>query len=63
MKFKDIKDLTKDELFKKERELKDELFQAEMKNALGQLSSPISIRKTRRDIARVKTALTSKQAQ
>ncbi len=62
MKYQEVKDLTVDELRKKERELRGELFQATMKNALGQLGSPISIRATRRNIAKLKTAQSQKLA-
>lgn len=62
MKFKEINDLTVDELNKKERELREKLFQAKMKNSLGQLGSPIEIRALRRDRARIKTALSQKLA-
>lgn len=62
MKFKEISDLTVDELNKKERELKEKMFQAKMKNSLGQLASPIEIRALRRDMARLKTALSQKLA-
>jgi large subunit ribosomal protein L29 len=59
MNFEDIKNLGPVELNKKLRETKGKLFEARMKNAMGQLSSPISIREMRRDVARLKTALTS----
>ena len=62
MKYNDVKDLTVDELRKKERELRTELFNGKMKNSLGQLASPISIRAARRNIARLKTAQSQKLA-
>jgi large subunit ribosomal protein L29 len=61
MNFKDIKDLSKKELIKKGSSLKEDLFQAKMKNSLGQLGNPMEIRKIRRDLARVRTAMTSAQ--
>ncbi len=60
MKFTDIKDLTVDELRKRESGLRNELTLARMKGKMGQLASPIEIRNKRRDIARIKTALASK---
>ena len=60
MKFKEIKDMTVEELKKKEREFREELFQSRMKNSLGQLGSPIAIRDARRNVAKVKTALEQK---
>lgn len=63
MKFKEIRGFSVDELNKKMKELRKELFEARMKNELGQLGNPIDIRKARRKIARVQTALTQKLAE
>lgn len=63
MKFADIKELTSTELRKRVIQLRDELFQARMKHSLGQLGSPLEIRKKRRDLARLKTALEMKLGQ
>jgi large subunit ribosomal protein L29 len=60
MNFEDIKNLTTVELYKKVRETKVKMFEAKMKNAMGQMSNPLSIRFMRRDIAKLKTALTMK---
>ena len=59
MNFEDVKDLTDVELRKKVRETKEKMFEAKMKNAMGQMTNPISIRGMRRDIAKLKTAMTS----
>ena len=59
MNFEDIKNLSTVELNKKLRETKENLFEARMKNAMGQMTNPISIRHMRRDIAKLKTALTA----
>jgi len=53
MKFADVKGLSTEEARKKKKELKAELFQARMKNAMGQMTNPISIRQMRRDVARL----------
>ena len=58
MNYEDIKNLTAVELVKKMREIKGKLFEAKMKNAMGQMTNPISIRQMRRDVARIKTAMT-----
>lgn len=63
MKFADIKDLTVDELKKRDRQLREELFETTMKHSLGQLSDTLIIRRMRKDIARIQTALTQKLAQ
>ena len=60
MKFSEIKDLTVEELRKQQLALREELFELRMKHSLGQLNSPVQIRHKRRDIARVKTALSMK---
>lgn len=59
MKFEDIKNLTPVELQKKIREIKGKMFEARMKNAMGQMTNPISIREMRRDIAKLQTAMTA----
>jgi large subunit ribosomal protein L29 len=58
-KYDDVKNLNKVELHKKMRETKQKMFEAKMKNAMGQLTNPISIREMRRDVARLRTALTA----
>jgi large subunit ribosomal protein L29 len=60
MKFAEIKDMTVDELRKKEKAMRTELFDTSMKHTLGQVTNPLQIRGLRRDIARVKTALSAK---
>lgn len=57
MKYQDISGLKKEELAKKAKELKADLFQLRMKNSLGQLGNPLEIRYLRKDIARIATAL------
>lgn len=63
MKFAEIKDMTTDELRKRDRLLKEELFEMTMKHSLGQLASPIEIKGKRRARAQVMTALTMKLGQ
>lgn len=58
--FGEIKDLTVEELRKRLGNNRTELFEMEMKHALGQIGSPVTIRAKRRDIARIKTALGQK---
>lgn len=59
MKYADIAGLSSKELVKKTKELRKQVFEANMKNALGQLTNPMTIRAMRRDIARMQTALTA----
>ena len=60
MKYTEIKDLTVDELVKRKSKTTEELFISKMKHSLGQLSNPIEIRDTRKNLARINTALGSK---
>lgn len=60
MKFADIKNLSAVDINKKIRESKEKLFEAKMKNSMGQLTNPLTIRAMRREIATLKTALTAK---
>jgi len=62
MKYAEIKDLSVVELKKKRAGLSEELFQARIKNTIGQLSNPIEIRNLRRDIAKINTAIVKKVA-
>ena len=59
MNFEDVKNLSTVELHKKMRDTKEKLFEAKMKNAMGQLTNPMQIRTMRRDIAKLRTALTN----
>ena len=63
MKFTDIKDLTVEELRKRRKMVREELFEATMKHSLGQMGNPIEIRMKRKDLARIMTALNMKLAQ
>lgn len=62
MKFAEIRDLSVTELHKKRALLSQELFEARMKNTVGQLSNPLVIKKLRRNIARLNTAIVVKSA-
>ena len=62
MKYTDVKDLSATELKKKKASLTQDIFEARMKNQLGQLGNPLEIRKLRKDLARVNTALVQKIA-
>jgi large subunit ribosomal protein L29 len=60
MQYEDISGLSHKELVKKSKELRSQMFELRMKNSLGQLTNPMSIRDARRDVARLKTAMTAK---
>ncbi|MCX7816585.1 MAG: 50S ribosomal protein L29 [Syntrophales bacterium] len=57
MKADELRELANDELQRKERELREELFRLRLRKHTGQLTSPALIGKIRRDIARIKTVL------
>ncbi len=60
MKASELKALTDDELKQKEADLRKELFNLRFRLATGEVENPMRIRATRKDIARVLTALTEK---
>jgi large subunit ribosomal protein L29 len=61
MKYEDVSGLSEKDLVKKTKELHLQIFETRMKNALGQVANPMTIRVMRRDIARIQTALRVKQ--
>jgi large subunit ribosomal protein L29 len=60
MKTKEIRDLTRDELNTRRRDLKQEIFHLRLQQQTGQLEKPSLIRSLRREIGRVETILTEK---
>jgi large subunit ribosomal protein L29 len=57
MKSQEARDMSDSELQTRERELVDELFHLRLRRATSQLSNPMKVRQTKRDLARVKTVL------
>lgn len=54
---KELRNMAVDELAEKEKQLVQELFNLRFQFGTGRLENPMQIRKTKRDIARVKTIL------
>jgi len=54
---KELRQLTAQELIEKEKQLVQELFNLRFQLGTGRLENPMQIRKTKREIARVKTVL------
>lgn len=54
---KELRQLTAPELVDKEKQLVQELFNLRFQLGTGRLENPMQIRKTKREIARVKTVL------
>ena len=61
MKAKEIVNLSDEELDKKLKELKSELFKLRFRHASGQLDNPLSINLVKKDIARVNTVIRARQ--
>lgn len=61
MKSKQVLEMTDKELQIKLNELKSELFFLRFKNATNQLTNPMVIVETRRDIARIKTVIRQRE--
>jgi large subunit ribosomal protein L29 len=59
-KAKDLRDRKVEDLKEMEKTLEGELFQARFKNFTNRLDDTSSIKKSRRDLARVKTVLVEK---
>ncbi|HDH88055.1 MAG: 50S ribosomal protein L29 [Deltaproteobacteria bacterium] len=60
MKAGELRELSAQELIQREKELAMELFNLRFQMATGQLSNHAAIRKTKKDIARIKTVLNEK---
>ena len=61
MKSKQVFDMSDKELQTKLNELKSELFFLRFKNATNQLTNPMVLVETRRDIARIKTVIRQRE--
>ena len=59
-KAKDLRVLNEGELFEKERQLREELFNLRFQQATGQLENVMRIPQVKRDMARVKTIFREK---
>jgi large subunit ribosomal protein L29 len=61
MKPQELRDMTADELKEKQRELTEALFNLRFQHATGQLDNTAQLKRTRGNIARVKTILLEKE--
>jgi large subunit ribosomal protein L29 len=61
VKAKELRDQTSEELTLKERELRQEVFNLKLQKAAGQLANTAGIVKAKKDLARVKTILRSRE--
>ena len=63
MKFKEIQEMSTDELLTKKRDLRQESLHLRLQQQSGQLEQPSRLRLLRRDVARVETVLTERNRQ
>jgi len=63
MKMSEIKDLSKQELAAKSRDLRQEIFNLRLQQASSQLEKPARLRSLRRDVARIETRISQLRTQ
>jgi large subunit ribosomal protein L29 len=61
MKPSELREITADELLRKEHDLRKELFNLRFQQATGEIENPRRIRAIKRDIARILTIVTQKR--
>jgi len=61
MKASEIRELSKEDLEKKIKDLKEELFNLRFQHAINQLDNPIRLKHVRKDIARSLTILRERE--
>ena len=57
----ELRDLSVEDLRARAKELDDQGFRLRLQKAMGQLDSPIKVRTTRRELARIKTISRQKE--
>ncbi len=62
MKAKELRELTDEELGKKETDLREEIFNLRFRNSSGQVESPSKISHAKKDLARVITLIRERQS-
>jgi large subunit ribosomal protein L29 len=60
IKFKELQEMSTDELLTKKRDLRQESLHLRLQQQSGQLEQPSRLRLLRRDVARVETVLTQR---
>ena len=61
MKGKDLNELTKEELLKKKKDTKEELFNLRFQHSTGQLENTARLRLLKKDVAKIETILRQKE--
>ncbi len=60
MEAKEIREMSREEIIQKRRELKQQIFHLRLGRSSGRLESPMKVRQTKRDLARLETFLREK---
>ncbi len=60
MKIKELRGMSKDDLLKKELDLREDLFKLKFQHGIRTLENPARLKQLRKDIARVQTVMTEK---
>lgn len=61
MKAKELKDLTVEELLKKKKDVKEEVFNLRFQHSTGQLENTARMKLVKRDVARIETIIKEKE--
>jgi large subunit ribosomal protein L29 len=61
MKGKELRELTKEELLKKKKDIKEELFNLRFQHSSGQLENTARMHLLKKDVARIETAVRQKE--
>ena len=61
MEAKEIREMNREEMIQKRRELKQQIFHLRLSRSAGRLESPIKLRETKRDLARLETVMREKE--
>jgi large subunit ribosomal protein L29 len=63
MKARELKELTKEELLKKRKDLKEEMFNLRFQHSTGQLENTARMKVLKKDVARLDTVLRQQELQ
>ena len=63
MKAKELKELTKEELLKKRKDVKEEMFNLRFQHSTGQLENTARMKVLKKDVARLDTVLRQQELQ
>jgi large subunit ribosomal protein L29 len=60
---KELRDMSMDELIQKRGELREAIFNLKLRRATSRLESPMKLRETKKDLARLETILRERERQ